>query len=100
MINFLRRLFGLGSASAGPSRAELTELNVCPNCWGKQQYEGQYQKALADATKSNLTGAARKTFIQQFVETHVSGISLKSEKDKVHCPKCNFRADRGATGGW
>lgn len=72
------------------SEAELIEAGACPNCWGKQEYQNQYINYSKDKTKSNINHdkAHQKTFVNQFVETHVTGIKLKKENDRLHCPKC------------
>lgn len=84
-MNILKSFFG-------------TELNkvktaeyACPNCWGKQSYEGNYVEVVNDKTKSSLNNekGGRKTFIQQFVERNITGILLKKNDNELSCIKCN-----------
>jgi len=91
-MNFFRKLFGKKSqAKIDISKEELVELNVCPNCWGRQEYNDEYKAYSYDSTKSNINHdkAHQKAFIAQFVETHVAGIKLKRDANRLVCPKCN-----------
>ncbi|MEM1216689.1 MAG: hypothetical protein AAGJ82_13430 [Bacteroidota bacterium] len=45
---------------------------ACPNCWGIQQYEGQYQKPkIAWFKKGNWIERARNGFIRCFALRHM-----------------------------
>lgn len=85
-MGFFEKLFGKASVDA----ADLVEAGACPNCWGKQDYDGKFVQFVEDATKDNTNQHAqnKKAFIQQFVETNVSGIKLKREGAKQRCPVC------------
>lgn len=72
-----------------PSKQEILEAGACPNCWGTQMYDDKYIAFRKDKTKSNINSTENKTFIAQFVETHISGIKLLTEEDRTYCPKCN-----------
>ena len=91
MINFLKKLFGIKPAAI--ENDEMVKMNVCPNCWGKQSYDGQFEEYLKDPTKANITKdpAQRKAFIQQFVEDRVSGIKLINEGALKTCPGCKTK---------
>ena len=68
------------------SQKMLVEMDVCPNCWGRQSYDHQYKSYVQDKTQGELAkdSTQRKAFIQKFVERHVTGIRLKN---KI-CPVC------------
>lgn len=72
------------------STKEIVEAEACPNCWGKQEYQDLYIEYSKDKTKSNINHDKlhQKTFVNQFVETHLTGIKLKKENDRLNCPKC------------
>ncbi len=92
MISFFKKLFGFTvETQDGLSKKELVDVGVCPNCWGRQEYQDEFKQFTFDKTKSNINHdkSNQKAFIEQFVETHVTGIKLKNEGDKVVCPKCN-----------
>lgn len=69
---------------------ELIEAGVCPNCWGYQEYDDKYVDFVKDQTKSNINHdkSGQKAFIQQFVETNITGIKLKNNT----CPSCKKTA--------
>ncbi len=92
-MGFLGKLLGGKNTAPSLDHDTLVEAGVCPNCWGKQAYEGKFKDYVIDQTKSNVNKdkTQQKAFIQQFVETNVTGIKLKSEGDKVHCPACNAK---------
>ena len=75
------------------SENELISEGVCPNCWGRQEYEGKYIQLEADLTKDNINHNKQnqKAFIQQFVETNVTGIRLKKDGDFQTCPSCKMK---------
>ncbi len=87
-MGFFQSLFGKGKTTV--ESADLVEAGVCPNCWGKQDYDGKFVQFVEDATKDNVNNNAqnKKAFIQQFVETNISGIKLKREGATQRCPVC------------
>ena len=89
-MGFFSRLFGKKEENIDLTKDELIEAGVCPNCWGTQAYQGQYIEYRKDQTKSNINHDKQnqKAFVAQFVETHVSGIKLTKQEDRLHCPKC------------
>ena len=90
-MGFLGKLFGKKEGSIKLNDQELIEAGACPNCWGRQEYEGEYIEYMKDQTKSNINHDKQhqKAFVQQFVETHVTGIRLKKDGDHLSCPKCS-----------
>ena len=69
---------------------ELVEVEVCPNCWGKQEWDNQFLEVIEDrqVDVNNKYENTRKAFIQKFVEDHVDGIRLKKDGDHLKCPAC------------
>lgn len=88
-MEILSKLFGQGTEI---TKQEIEDANVCPNCWGKQEYENQYKDYVNDSTKSNINHDKqnRKAFIAQFVETYVTGIKLKNKDGEKVCPVCQY----------
>jgi len=72
---------------------ELVEAGACPNCWGKQEYDNEYIEFTKDQTKSNISNDKQhqKAFVQQYIETGITGIKLKQEGETLVCPKCNSK---------
>lgn len=69
----------------------LVEAGVCPNCWGKQEWDGKFKDYAADRTKDilNKDASSQQAFIQKFVTDNITGIRLKKDGDKSVCPACN-----------
>jgi len=96
-MGLLSKLFGKNKPQKTLEESTLVEANVCPNCWGTQEYDNQFFEYVEDQTKSNINQTKsninqdkthQKAFVQQFVETHVTGIRLKREGEDLYCPKC------------
>ena len=89
-MGLFSKLFGKKEAAPTFTNEELVEAGACPNCWGRQDYEGKYVQFVKDQTKSNINHDKehRKAFVQQFVETHVTGIQLKQEGNHRVCATC------------
>ena len=91
-MNFFKNLFNKKN-KINLSSDELIEAGACPNCWGKQKYGDQYIEYSKDHTKSNINNDKQhqKAFVQQYIETAITGIKLKKEGDYLMCPKCNSK---------
>ncbi len=89
-MSFFSKLFGSKKSNNSVDEASLIEAGACPNCWGRMEYDNKFIDYVEDQTKSNINHdkSHRKAFVQQFVETHVTGIKLKREGDYLSCPKC------------
>jgi len=92
-MRFLKKIFGSKKDKINLSNEELVEAGACPNCWGKQEYNDQYVAYTKDQTKSNINHDKdhQKAFVQQFVETHVTGIRLKKDGEFLTCPTCKSK---------
>ncbi len=89
MKNPFKNLFGKKQSEIF-SEEELKSAGACPNCWGHQDYDGEYLQFVEDQTKSNINHdkSNQKAFIAQFVEERVSGIKLRKVENKLSCPVC------------
>ena len=98
-MGFFARLFGKKESKPEFHESVVVEAGACPNCWGKQEYADEYRDYQKDQTKSNINNdrAHQKAFVQQFVETHVTGIRLKREGESLVCPKCNSEYNHEST---
>jgi hypothetical protein len=90
-MNFFKNLFSKKKKMF--SEEELIQAGACPNCWGKQQYDDQYVEYARDQTKSNINNDKLhlKSFVQQYIETGITGIKLKTDGEYASCPKCNSK---------
>lgn len=89
-MKFLTKLFGKKKPKNKIEDSTLIEAGACPNCWGVMEYDDKFVQFTEDQTKSNINHdkTNQKAFVQQFVETHVTGIHLKKEGDRSSCPRC------------
>lgn len=92
-MGFFSKLFGKKKNSDTFSDKEIIEAGACPNCWGRQNYDGKFVDFVKDQTKSNINYDKnhQKAFIQQFVETNVTGIQLKKDGGQQCCPTCSTK---------
>lgn len=57
---------------------------VCPNCWGRQEYEGDFKNAIR-SEKIDLNNIDQhKGWIQAYAAKHFDGIKLQDGS----CPVC------------
>lgn len=74
---------------------EETEGNtpdgMCPNCWGKQEYDDQIREMYKDKQIDVNNHAVNYAFIQKFMVTHLDGIRLKKGKNSLECPTCKLK---------
>ena len=89
-MNLFSKLFGKKKAQEKIDDSTLIEAGACPNCWGRMEYDNKFIEYVEDKTKSNINHdkAKQKAFVQQFIETHITGIQLKKDGDSLNCPKC------------
>ena len=71
----------------------ITPDEICPNCWGRQEYEGKYIAMAEDRQIdiNNHNSTATKAFVQEFVTTHIDGIRLIKDGNSFACPSCKMR---------
>lgn len=75
-------------------KSELTVScpnDVCPNCWGTQEYAGKILHAMKDSEIDFNNHVKKKSFIQQYVQDQISGSILQKYKDGMYCPKCETK---------
>ena len=70
----------------------VAEAGFCPNCWGQQEYDGKFVKAVEDQQISinNKDPKAQRAFVMDFVKTHLEPIRLK-RPIKIHFCKIFLR---------
>ena len=62
---------------------------VCPNCWGKQEWEGEYYK-LMKGENGNPSKNTYNSFVQD-VARKLDKITIN--KDTYTCETCNVKYD-------
>ena len=71
----------------------VAEAGFCPNCWGQQEYDGKFIKAVEDPQISinNHDPQAQRAFVMDFVKTHLEPIRLKNHEVYDQCPICKVK---------
>lgn len=59
---------------------------ICPNCWGKQQWEGEFYEFIK-GSKNDKRDETYNSFINKIVESNIKGITI--QKDTYTCKTCN-----------
>ena len=92
-MGFFKKIFGGKKKSIDLTESELIEAGACPNCWGMQEYENEYKAFSDDQTKANINHdkAHQKAFVQQFIETNITGIKLQRDGNQSVCLKCKTK---------
>ena len=85
MIEKLIRFF---KQSKEESKNQCPE-GLCPNCWGKQEYDGKIREMYEDKQIDVNNHQANYAFIQDFVVTNLDGIRLKKGNNSLECPTCH-----------
>ena len=83
----LESLFNFFKKHPTTSDNEAPE-GVCPNCWGKQEYDGVIRTLLKDQQIDVNNKQASHAFIQKFVIERIDGITLKKGTSGLECPMC------------
>ncbi|MDU8887071.1 hypothetical protein RXV94_12950 [Yeosuana sp. MJ-SS3] len=58
----------------------------CPNCWGRQEYGGNFYKALKSKNIKDLE--QQKGWITSYVEQNLKAIHLKPKDKTLLCNVC------------
>ena len=63
---------------------------VCPNCWGRQEYEGKFRQILHMERINTNNLDQKKGWIQAYAARQFEGIQLKKTDDLYECPNCKL----------
>lgn len=60
----------------------------CPNCWGRQEYGGQFREAINNE-KIDLNNIDQKRgWIDAYAKKNFQGIKLRENDGSTYCPTC------------
>ncbi len=62
----------------------------CPNCWGRQEYEGQFLEAIRNEQIDLNNIDQKKGWIDAYFTRHFEGIKLRQENDALICSACEL----------
>ena len=71
--------------------AQTTSLeSFCPNCWGRQEYQGQFNEAIQkeEITLNNID--QKKGWVAAYAAKYLHGIKLEKKGNKIVCPSCHI----------
>ncbi|RRQ50234.1 hypothetical protein DZC72_06630 [Maribacter algicola] len=60
----------------------------CPNCWGRQEYGGQFFEAIKVNAPSLNTKDSNIGWIQDYVNKNLTEIVLRPKNHELVCNKC------------
>ena len=90
-MNFVEKVASYFKGGEKVDNKSLLEADVCPNCWGKQEYAGEIKEYLEIKDPQG-----QKAFVAKFVETHLDGIKLEKNGDTLVCKKCNAKVEKAS----
>jgi len=82
LVENITRFF---KAKAENRQTESAPEGVCPNCWGEQEWEGEFYKHLK-ANTITPESDRYNNWIKEFVVKHIDGIAI--DKDTHVCISC------------
>lgn len=66
--------------------------DFCPNCWGRQEYGGNYYEAIKNKGVSINNIDDNRGWIQKYVDENLNGIKLQHYDDEnVICNACKVK---------
>ena len=77
------------SKAEGNTSANAPE-GICPNCWGKQEWEGEFYK-LNKGNKLVGNDQTYTNFIHKIVENNIEGITIKEDSYDCETCKVNYK---------
>ena len=85
-MNLVKNIKDFFRAKATQEKTGSAPEGVCPNCWGEQEWEGNFYELMR---AQNITPEADtyNSFIKEIVTKHIDGIAIK--KDTLSCTTCN-----------
>ena len=65
--------------------------NICPNCWGQQEYGETIRQGIYDKQIEVNNHSAVRSFITKYIEENITGSYLQTDNEGTYCPKCRTR---------
>ena len=63
---------------------------LCPNCWGRQEYQGKFFEAVKREGIDTENITEKKGWIQAYAEKNLTGIELKHAELHNTCASCGL----------
>lgn len=84
-MDLTQRITNFFKAKSKNQDTDAAPEGVCPNCWGKQEWEGEYYEQMK-AKNVTPESDTYNNWIKEFVTKHIDGIALK--EDTYTCTTC------------
>lgn len=68
-----------------------TPDGLCPNCWGRQEYEGEFFEAVKADGLNTLNLESKKGWVEAYIEKNLTGIQLQPTDSGLVCNYCHTR---------
>ncbi len=89
-MSILQNIKNYFTSKAEGNTSEKAPAGICPNCWGKQEWEGDFYK-LNKGNKLIGNDQMYNSFINKIVEKNVSGISINEDTYKCETCKISYK---------
>ncbi len=86
-MSLIKKIKNYFTLKASGNTSEKSPEGICPNCWGKQEWEGDFYK-LNKGSKLIGNDQTYNNFIHKIVESNISGIKIN--KDTYECETCKI----------
>ena len=86
-MSIIQNLKNYFNSKADKNTSKKAPEGICPNCWGKQEWENEFYK-LNKGYKLVGNDQTYNNFIHKIVENNIEGITIKS--DNYECETCKI----------
>jgi hypothetical protein len=84
-MSILQNVKDYFSAKSEGKEIKKAPKGICPNCWGKEEWDGEFYK-LKKGNRLVGNDQTYNNFINKIVESTISGIVIN--KDSYECETC------------
>ena len=71
-------------------RGSETPEGLCPNCWGRDEYGGQFFERVKNHGLDVNSKDPEIGWINEYAEKHLKGIKLEKAGSEYVCQRCKF----------
>lgn len=89
-MKIVNRIIELVTGRKQLTLADVPE-NICPNCWGRNEYGGAFFNAIKNHGISINDIQSHVGWVQDYANKHLIDIVLKSDEGEVACEKCKVK---------
>jgi hypothetical protein len=86
-MSIIQNIKNYFNSKAEGNTLEKAPEGICPNCWGKQEWEGDFYR-LNKGSKLVGNDQTYNSFINKIVESNVSGMVIS--EDSYECETCKI----------